>query len=69
MACFILFPDGSARRGILVPAAYFLVALFLPRKWSSRISWSFSAILALMIYIQIQAMKTTGSYISLHNRA
>ena len=51
---------------ILVPAAYFLVALFLPRKWSSRIAWSSSAMLALMIYIQIQAMKTTGSYISLH---
>jgi phosphoglycerol transferase MdoB-like AlkP superfamily enzyme len=51
---------------ILVPAAYFFVALFLPRKWSSRIAWSSSAILALMIYIQIQAMETTGSYISLH---
>ena len=51
---------------ILVPAAYFLVAVFLPRKWSSRIAWLSSAILALMIYIQIQAMETTGSYISLH---
>jgi phosphoglycerol transferase MdoB-like AlkP superfamily enzyme len=51
---------------ILVPAAYFLVAVILPRKWSSRIAWTSSAILALMIYIQIQAMETTGSYISLH---
>jgi phosphoglycerol transferase MdoB-like AlkP superfamily enzyme len=51
---------------VLIPAAYFLVAVFLPRKWSSRISWSSSAILALMIYIQIKAMQTAGSYISLH---
>ena len=50
----------------LVPAAYFLVAVFLPRRWSSRIAWTSSTTLALMIYIQVRALETSGSYISLH---
>lgn len=51
---------------LLVPAAYFLVAVFLPRWWSSRIAWTSSTALALMIYIQVRALETSGTYISLH---